>query len=277
MTLAITHVDAFALFPDEHNVRRTLKVPDELVQSIKQMGIIEPLVVRKVGEKLCVVAGARRMIAAQQIGIKQVPIMLRTLTDLEALGLSLQENLQRKDLSSIETADAIADLWGLLGEKKSEAKYTEIEHKFGIAKEQTLKYLAVSRLAEEVKECIAHHGGQQDVTVLSEISRESSWSDVEKAEVIEVLSEVPTATERREVVKELRELADSGLSPREAFEQIMTEKKEAATNTDDGVGQWKYEFRIKRSVENRFMDKCKRLNKKPQDVVIGLVERWANE
>src|SRR5437762_10759687 len=82
----------------------------ELVESIRQHGIIQPLVVRNVGGKYELIAGERRWRAAQEAGLAQVPIIVRTATDLEVLELSLIENLQRADLNPIEEAQAYARL-----------------------------------------------------------------------------------------------------------------------------------------------------------------------
>src|SRR4029077_9884410 len=82
----------------------------ELVESIRQHGIIQPLVVRNVAGKHELIAGERRWRAAQEAGLAQVPIIVRTATDLEVLELSLIENLQRADLNPIEEAQAYARL-----------------------------------------------------------------------------------------------------------------------------------------------------------------------
>lgn len=81
---------------------------EELTQSIREMGIISPLLVRQRkedGSGYQLIAGERRFRAAQRAGLKKVPVILRTLTDLEALEIALVENLQRKDLNIIEEAE----------------------------------------------------------------------------------------------------------------------------------------------------------------------------
>src|SRR5256885_211146 len=82
----------------------------ELVESIRQHGIIQPLVVRNVAGKHELIAGERRWRAAQEAGLSRVPIIVRTATDLEVLELSLIENLQRADLNPIEEAQAYAQI-----------------------------------------------------------------------------------------------------------------------------------------------------------------------
>ena len=92
----------------------------ELVESIRQHGIIQPLVVRDVRGKHELIAGERRWRAAQQAGLTQVPIITRTATDLEVLELSLIENLQRADLNPIEEAQAYARLANEFGMRQED-------------------------------------------------------------------------------------------------------------------------------------------------------------
>ena len=83
---------------------------DELVASIREHGVIEPLVVRKTDEGFELIAGERRWRAAQEAGLKQVPVVIRQATDREALELGLIENLQRADLNVIEEAEGYQSL-----------------------------------------------------------------------------------------------------------------------------------------------------------------------
>jgi ParB family chromosome partitioning protein len=92
----------------------------ELVESIRQHGIIQPLVVRNVGGKHELIAGERRWRAAQEAGLAQVPIITRVATDLEVLELSLIENLQRADLNPIEEAQAYARLANEFGMRQED-------------------------------------------------------------------------------------------------------------------------------------------------------------
>ena len=82
----------------------------ELVDSIRQHGIIQPLIVRQSGARFELIAGERRFRAAQEIGLATVPVIIRTANDLEVLELSLIENLQRADLNPIEEAQGYARL-----------------------------------------------------------------------------------------------------------------------------------------------------------------------
>ncbi|MGB9629563.1 MAG: ParB/RepB/Spo0J family partition protein [Thermodesulfobacteriota bacterium] len=82
----------------------------ELAESIKEKGILEPLLVRRVAEGYELIVGERRWRAAQKAGLKEVPILIKETDAREALELSLIENLQREDLNPIEEAEAFKQL-----------------------------------------------------------------------------------------------------------------------------------------------------------------------
>ncbi len=82
----------------------------ELVDSIKEHGIIQPLICRRNGDRFELIAGERRWRAAQRVGLPEAPVILRTASDQDVLELALIENLQREDLNPIEEAHAFARL-----------------------------------------------------------------------------------------------------------------------------------------------------------------------
>ena len=92
----------------------------ELIDSIRQHGIIQPLIVRQAGTRFELIAGERRWRAAQEIGLASVPAIIRTANDLEVLELSLIENLQRADLNPIEEAQGYARLVNEFGMRQED-------------------------------------------------------------------------------------------------------------------------------------------------------------
>jgi ParB family chromosome partitioning protein len=92
----------------------------ELVDSIRQHGIIQPLIVRPANGRHELIAGERRWRAAQELGLTEVPVIIRTANDLEVLELSLIENLQRTDLNAIEEAQGYARLAGEFGMRQED-------------------------------------------------------------------------------------------------------------------------------------------------------------
>ena len=88
---------------------------DELAQSIKANGIVQPIVVRRNGERYQLVAGERRWRAAQRAGLKIVPAVVKNVTDDKLLELALIENIQRQELNPIEEARAYKNLVDTVG------------------------------------------------------------------------------------------------------------------------------------------------------------------
>lgn len=86
------------------------KALSELSQSIKQHGIIQPLILQKVGKRYQIIAGERRFRAARMAGLKTVPAIIKEYSKQEVSEVAIIENLQREDLNPIESAKAIEDL-----------------------------------------------------------------------------------------------------------------------------------------------------------------------
>ncbi len=106
--ISIEKLKAGAYQPRTTFEKETLQ---ELAQSIKQNGILQPIIVRKTNEdKFEIIAGERRWRAAQLAGLHELPAIIRTFTDKEALELAIIENVQREDLNPIEEAQGYARL-----------------------------------------------------------------------------------------------------------------------------------------------------------------------
>jgi ParB family chromosome partitioning protein len=107
--VSLTSITPSPLQPRKEFARDALQ---ELVDSIRQHGIIQPLIVRPHNGRHELIAGERRWRAAQEAGLLEVPVVIRDATDLEVLEISLIENLQRADLNPIEEAQGYARLAG---------------------------------------------------------------------------------------------------------------------------------------------------------------------
>ena len=83
---------------------------DALVESVKEKGVLQPLLVRKQGDKYEIIAGERRWRAAKEAGLKEVPVIVKDFSDQEALEVALVENLLRENLSAIEEAEGLQRL-----------------------------------------------------------------------------------------------------------------------------------------------------------------------
>src|SRR6059058_115147 len=102
---------------------------DGLVQSIREKGVIQPLLVRplddaggEMGADFELVAGERRWRAAQRAGLHEVPVVIRPFGDSEVLEIALVENLQREDLTPLEEAEAYSRLMQEFGRSQSDVK-----------------------------------------------------------------------------------------------------------------------------------------------------------
>src|SRR5947207_6749262 len=118
----IHQIGLSSIFPSPLQPRKNFAAEalQELVDSIRQHGIIQPLIVRRIDGRHELIAGERRWRAAQELGLGKVPVIIRTASDLEVLELSLIENLQRTDLNPIEEAQGYARLADEFGMKQEE-------------------------------------------------------------------------------------------------------------------------------------------------------------
>jgi ParB family chromosome partitioning protein len=123
---------------------------EELADSIRAQGIIQPLVVAPEGDGYAIVAGERRWRAARRAGLESVPVVVREVADdRELLELALVENLQRSDLNAIEEAEAYAAL-----QEKFGLSQEEVAARVGKARTTVTNSLRLLRLPEEVLELV---------------------------------------------------------------------------------------------------------------------------
>jgi ParB family chromosome partitioning protein len=119
---------------------------DELAQSIRANGVIQPIVVRRVGDRYEIVAGERRWRAAARAGVLRVPVVVRDVADDKRLEVALIENVQREDLDPIEEAGAYRRL-------ADERHLTQEQIALSVGKDRAsiANYLRLLRLPEEVR------------------------------------------------------------------------------------------------------------------------------
>lgn len=96
--------------PDQPRKKFDEEALEELANSIKSHGVIQPIIVKKVGERYVIIAGERRYRASRIAGIKTIPCIIKDYTEQEISEISIIENLQREDLNPIESARAIKNL-----------------------------------------------------------------------------------------------------------------------------------------------------------------------
>jgi ParB family chromosome partitioning protein len=141
--LDISVVDANPDQPRQHFDQEAL---NELASSIKQHGILQPLVVSPEGPRYLIIAGERRWRAAKLAGLKQVPAIVRTAKELEQLELAIIENVQRVDLSSLEQAVSIERL-----HQQFSTPYETIAKRLGKAHSTVVNIVRLLQLPDEAK------------------------------------------------------------------------------------------------------------------------------
>lgn len=145
-------VEVSKIRPNPWQPRRTFvkEALDELVASIREHGVLEPLIVRKVEDGYELIAGERRWRAAQESGLSLVPVRVIEATDQKALELALVENLQRADLNVIEEAEGyqtLVDKFGLTQD--------EISRRVNKARASVANALRLLGLPKELKQFVA--------------------------------------------------------------------------------------------------------------------------
>jgi len=122
----------------------------ELADSLREHGVIQPLIVRRIGDTYRLVAGERRLRAALRAGIGKVPAVIRNLDDREAVEVSLVENLQREDLGPLEQAAAFQRL-----AEEFRLTQEEIAARVGKSRPEVANTMRLLKLEPEVKELLA--------------------------------------------------------------------------------------------------------------------------
>jgi ParB family chromosome partitioning protein len=119
-TLFLCPIDSIVPHPSQPRQHFDEAKLGELVQTIKEKGVLTPVIVRSYGSTYQLVSGERRWRAAKLAGLKEIPAILREVSDREALELSLIENIQREDLTPLEEARAYQALMSLYGVTQEE-------------------------------------------------------------------------------------------------------------------------------------------------------------
>lgn len=125
------------------------KEQEELESSIRVHGIIQPLILVKKGDTYMIVAGERRYRAAQKVGLKTVPAIVKKLSERHIREISLIENLQREDLNAIEEAEAMKEL-----AKMYSLTQEELANRIGKARSSVANTMRLLGLDKEVKELV---------------------------------------------------------------------------------------------------------------------------
>lgn len=124
----------------------------ELADSIKQHGILQPLIVAKNGSQYIIIAGERRFRAAEKLELTDVPVIVRSFGDQEKLEISLIENVQREDLSKLELAAAYLRL-----HDEFNLDYKEVGRQVGKSESAVVNIMRLLRLPQKAKDALNQH------------------------------------------------------------------------------------------------------------------------
>jgi ParB family chromosome partitioning protein len=132
--------------PNPDQPRQVMGDLSELMASIAEKGIIEPLIVRQRGGRYQIVAGERRYQASVQVGVRELPVVIRDVDDNEIMEVALVENIQRKDLSPFEEAEALHVLAERCG-----YTHEDLARRMGKSRTNVTESLALAQMPTEVR------------------------------------------------------------------------------------------------------------------------------
>ncbi|MDP2915332.1 MAG: ParB/RepB/Spo0J family partition protein [Candidatus Aminicenantes bacterium] len=159
--------------PNPRQARSELGNIDELMNSIKSKGVLEPILVRPRGEKYEIIAGERRFVATKNVGLKEIPCIEMNVTDNEAMEISLIENLQRKDLDVFEEADGLKSLMDTYG-----YSHAQISEKIGKARSTITEIINISKIPFPVRKLCVNSSIDKNRSILIEISKLKDESEM---------------------------------------------------------------------------------------------------
>jgi len=183
--------------PNPRQARSELGNIDELMYSIKEKGILEPILVRPKAGRYEIIAGERRHVASRKAGLTEIPCIEMRVEDNEAMEIALIENLQRKDLDVFEEADglkALADVYGY--------NHVEIANKIGKARSTITEIININKIPKEIRNyCVQNHILSR--STLIEIAKQKNIENMKRL-VSMIKSRELTREDTRELSKDLK-------------------------------------------------------------------------
>jgi len=134
------------LDPNPNQPRQVMGDLAELIASIGEKGVIEPLVVRQRGDRFQIIAGERRYQASVRAGLRELPVVIREVDDTEVIELALIENLQRKDLTPFEEAEALHGL-----AERCAYTHEDLARRLGKSRTSITESLALNSMPDAVR------------------------------------------------------------------------------------------------------------------------------
>lgn len=148
----VSMLELTSLTPSPHQPRRDFDPKDleELSNSIRASGVLQPILVRKHGARFEIVAGERRWRAAKLAGLERIPALIREISDQAAAVLGLVENIQRSDLNAIEKALAFQKILAL-----TKGNQEDVARQVGLDRSSVANFLRLLELPAEVQQLVS--------------------------------------------------------------------------------------------------------------------------
>jgi ParB family chromosome partitioning protein len=183
--------------PNPHQARSELGNIQELMDSIRSKGVLEPILVRSKGNRFEIIAGERRYMASKNLGLKEIPAIEMEVDENEAMEIALIENLQRKDLDLFEEADGLQALIDLYN-----YNHQQVSEKIGKARSTITEILTMARIPHTIRDLIKASGVFSRSTII-EIAKQKTEDDMLKL-VKEIAERHLTREDTRDLSKYLK-------------------------------------------------------------------------
>jgi len=224
----LREVELKKIHPNRLNPRLNIDIVrlNDLADSIRQVGLLEPLIVRPVDDGYEVVVGERRYRASQQVGLQTVPVVVREYTDEEVIELNLVENIQREDLSAVEKGNSCKQL--LEKYPKKFGSVQDLAKRLGLSSSTVKTWLELTKAPKEIQSMVApaqveRRGtpeGKIDYTTATTIMRRITEPEKQVELGQKLASEGMTQKLARKVIEEVAK------SPGKKVEEVLMEIKE---------------------------------------------------
>lgn len=215
--LRFEEVPVSAIRPNTHQPRRQFSETSikELAASIREVGILQPLVIRSTETGFELIAGERRLRAAKEAGLDRVPVLIRQAGEGESMEMALVENLQREDLNPLETAAAYQALMDSFGLSKD-----QLASRLGKSRAAVTNTLRLTRLPESIQTLVlAEKLSEGHARALLGLETEERMLRLAERVRSERLSVRKTEELVREELAEPREAPEAEAKPREEREE----------------------------------------------------------
>lgn len=212
--LAVRHSDGIgqniaidALIPNPHQPRQAFDAIDELVASIKEVGVLEPLLVRHDPQGFQIISGERRYRAGVKAALEELPCIVLDVDEAQALSIALVENLQRQDLSAFEEAEGLRALVD-----RFDYTHEEVAKKIGKSRTSITETLSIGDIPTDLRTRL-DEAGVTTKSILLEVARTQD-ADAQAALVQRIVEEGLT----RDQLRALRRGADDEVNEKAVAE-----------------------------------------------------------